>query len=362
MVEKTLYSNIISPPYSKELFNAISHDTGEDVASFISENIALEQDKSILYYPTKGIFKQNVDYTNIRSILDLRRVNYARDINTHFISINKLLPDGGIYVGCFESYINRKIKIINRLGKFFVGIIWTLDFIFNRIIPKVEITKWLYKLLTHNRYSVISLAETLGRTVYCGFEIIDYKIFNNLTYFSVIKTSEPRNDKDPSFGPLFKMRRVGKGGNIIGVYKLRTMHPYSEYLQNYIIKLNGYNEYGKVKNDFRITGWSKIVRKLYLDEVPQLINVIKGEMNLVGVRPLSLVSYNLLPEELKRERIKYKPGCIPPYIALKKKGLDGVLESERIYLREMEISAIRTNFKYFFLAIFNLLTFSISSN
>lgn len=362
MIEKTLNPEIITTNVQKELFNVISNDAGMDVATFISESIPLEEEQSIIYYPAKGQYNQDIDYPNLHSIIDLRKVNFARDINRHFISINKLLPDNGIYAGCFESYDNRKIKFTKKTGTFFLGLIWTLDLIFNRILPKLKFTRRLYNFLTNNRYHVISLAETLGRAIYCGFEVLDFKVINDITYFSVIKTSDPKNDEDPSYGPLFKMKRVGKGGKMIGVYKLRTMHPYSEYLQGYLINRNGYNEFGKIKNDFRVTEWSKIVRKLYLDELPQLINVFKGEMNLVGVRPLSLVSFNLLPEELKKERIKFKPGCIPPYIALRKKGLNGVLESEKIYLNEMKIHGLRTNIKYFILAILNLMCLRVSSN
>jgi len=72
---------------------------------------------------------------------------------------------------------------------------------------------------------------------------------------------------------------------MIGVYKFRTMHPYSEFLQDYMIRRNGYNKKGKPANDYRVTRWGSFMRKLWLDEVPQLINVFRGEMKLVGLRP-----------------------------------------------------------------------------
>ena len=73
------------------------------------------------------------------------------------------------------------------------------------------------------------------------------------------------------------MNRVGKKGKIIGVYKFRTMHPYSEFIHDYIIKTNGYNAKGKIKDDFRTSRWGKIMRKYWIDEIPQLYNVLKGE-------------------------------------------------------------------------------------
>ncbi|NJK98371.1 MAG: sugar transferase, partial [Bacteroidales bacterium] len=122
-----------------------------------------------------------------------------------------------------------------------------------------------------------------------------------------MKTCEPKMDSNPSYGPFFKMSRVGKGGKLIGVYKLRTMHPYSEYIQNFVVKLNGYDKAGKPRNDFRVTGWGKLFRKIWVDELPQLLNVLKGELGIVGVRPLSQFRFNQLPEDVQKERIKFKP-------------------------------------------------------
>ncbi len=362
MVEKILNPDRISLSVSNDLYKAFYHDAGKDVANFIAEIAPLRNQKKVLYYPEEGTYDQDIDYSNIRTIVDLRQVNRIKGINKHFISINKLLPDAGIFIGKFESYSNRRTRVENKFGKLLGRLVWIIDFFLNRVIPKLKLTNKLYQIITGDKYKVISLAETLGRSVSCGFEVIDFKNIGNFTYFAVIKTSEPKIDKQPSYGPFFKMRRIGKDGKMIGVYKLRTMHPYSEYIQNFVINLNGYNEYGKVKDDFRVTGWSRIVRKLYLDELPQLLNVFKGEMNLVGVRPLSMVGYNYLPEDLKKERIKYKPGCIPPYVALGKTGLNGVLEAERIYLEEMKNGPLKTNIKYFFKALLNLALLKISSN
>jgi lipopolysaccharide/colanic/teichoic acid biosynthesis glycosyltransferase len=128
-----------------------------------------------------------------------------------------------------------------------------------------------------------------------------------------------------------------------------------------VLKLNGYNSIGKPANDFRVTSWGKIIRKIWLDEIPQLLNVLKGDMNIVGVRPLSKVSFDLLPEDLKIKRIKYKPGCIPPNVSLCMKGLEGVINAERIYLDQMQHHQFLTPFKFFWMALFNIITHKVSS-
>ncbi len=157
------------------------------------------------------------------------------------------------------------------------------------------------------------------------------------------------------------MKRIGKNGETIFVYKLRTMHPYSEYLQDYVVKHFGYNEMGKPLNDFRVTKWGKVARRLWIDELPQLINVIKGEMKLVGVRPLSSFRFNELPLEVREKRIQHKPGCIPPYVSLNMPDSKKNIEAEIIYMEEKENARIITDIKYFFLAVYNILTNKIRS-
>ena len=134
------------------------------------------------------------------------------------------------------------------------------------------------------------------------------------------------------------------------------MHPYAEYLQDYVLKLNGYAETGKPKNDFRLTPWGRFLRRYWLDELPQIINVFKGEMKLVGARPVSERYLQDIPADLRELRLKFKPGCIPPYVALDRNGdVNSVLQAEREYLEEKSKHPYTTDTKYFFKAIFNII-------
>lgn len=85
---------------------------------------------------------------------------------------------------------------------------------------------------------------------------------------------------------LYKQRRVGLNGEEFMMYKFRSMHVGAETLQT---ELQAYNEMDgplfKMKNDPRITRVGRWLRKLSFDEFPQLINVVRGEMSLVGPRP-----------------------------------------------------------------------------
>jgi lipopolysaccharide/colanic/teichoic acid biosynthesis glycosyltransferase len=152
------------------------------------------------------------------------------------------------------------------------------------------------------------------------------------------------------------MPRLGRNGDMIGVYKFRTMHPYAEYLQDYVLKMNGYAESGKPKDDFRLTPWGKILRRYWLDELPQLLNVLKGELKIVGVRPISKRYFQDVPKDLQILRLRQKPGCIPPYVALNRHGnVTSVLQAEREYLTLAINHSIVTDFHYFFMALYNIL-------
>ena len=133
------------------------------------------------------------------------------------------------------------------------------------------------------------------------------------------------------------------------------MHPYSEYIHSYMLSKHGFGTSGKIKDDFRMTRWAKIFRKYWLDELPQILNVLKGDMKLVGLRPVSESYYEILPSELQKVRKQFKPGCIPPYVSLDMKStLDEVLKAEIKYMRSKKQKPFTTDFVYFFRAIFNI--------
>lgn len=107
---------------------------------------------------------------------------------------------------------------------------------------------------------------------------------------------------------IFKQKRVGLNGEEFEIYKFRSMVANAEELKE---KLAEENEMSgpmfKMKDDPRITKVGKFIRKTSIDELPQLINVVKGEMSLVGPRP-SLPKEVAKFEEWMNERLLVKPG------------------------------------------------------
>ena len=188
------------------------------------------------------------------------------------------------------------------------------------------------------------------------------ELIDGYLYFVARKVKEPAYDYNPTYGPLIKLRRYGKGGKIIGVYKMRTMHPYSEYLQAYVFEQNKLADGGKFKDDFRITTLGKFMRKVWIDELPMFLNVFKGEMKLVGVRPISKHYYGLFSDELKEKRIKYKPGLIPPFYADLPKTLEEIEDSELRYLESYSKNPASTQIKYFNKSMYNIFIKKARSN
>ena len=111
-------------------------------------------------------------------------------------------------------------------------------------------------------------------------------------------------------GPvLFRQQRAGLNGRPFTLYKFRTMVSNAEQIKH---ELSAMNEMTgpvfKVTNDPRVTKVGKVLRKYSLDEFPQLYNVLRGEMSLVGPRPLPLDEVRRFDDVAHRRRLSMKPG------------------------------------------------------
>ena len=113
-----------------------------------------------------------------------------------------------------------------------------------------------------------------------------------------------------SRGPVFfTQERLGINKRLFNVYKFRTMVLGAEEMLRDLEHLNEVEGAAfKIKNDPRITRVGRILRKTSIDELPQLLNVLKGDMSLVGPRPLPVRDYNGFGEDWHRRRFSVKPG------------------------------------------------------
>jgi exopolysaccharide biosynthesis polyprenyl glycosylphosphotransferase len=113
-----------------------------------------------------------------------------------------------------------------------------------------------------------------------------------------------------SAGPVFfAQKRVGLNKREFTMFKFRTMVPDAEAIQHKLTHLNEMSgPVFKIKNDPRITPLGRALRKASLDELPQLFNVLKGDMSLVGPRAMSVRDYQFFSEDWQRRRFSVPPG------------------------------------------------------
>ncbi|MEZ5173506.1 MAG: sugar transferase [Bacteroidia bacterium] len=337
------------------MLKEISYQIKSEPEAYFSEFVDLHDANTFVNYSLSDSELRSQG-ANFNSFVNFFLINNIRYINKYFQFANKNLQVNELFCGCLETFTAKqkkryfsKVPVVNNL-------LGTFDFIVHRVFPKISGIKTIYFSLTKGHSRLLSKAEVFGRLVCCGFEIVDYKEINEIIYFVARKTAEPYQDLKPSYGPIFKMERIGKNGKKIQVYKFRTMHPYSEYLHDFVLKNNGYSPSGKPAKDFRLTPWGMFLRRYWLDELPQLVNVLKGEMKLVGVRPVSERYFQDIPPDLQKLRMTQKPGCIPPYLALGlKSSVQDVQKAEREYLQEKLKRPYTTDFRYFYKALYHII-------
>jgi lipopolysaccharide/colanic/teichoic acid biosynthesis glycosyltransferase len=302
------------------------------------------------------------DQESKQFFVNLNRINDFRRINQYLIKANDILMSGGVFVCCGETIAQRRNRFCSAYTSYIGMLLYLIDFMLQRVLPKLPVLQGWYFALTKGKNRPLPETEILGRLYYCGFELIHKKEIDDIMYFILKKVKAPSDNPNPTYGPLIRLKRRGLNGKIIYVKKMRTMHPYSEYLQEYVYNTCNLQEGGKFSNDFRVTSWGKIFRKLWIDELPQFINFFKGELALVGVRALSEHYFSLYPPDVQELRIKVKPGLIPPFYADMPKSFEEIVESERRYvLRKLEKPFI-TDWKYFWKAFWNILVKRERSN
>jgi hypothetical protein len=296
-----------------------------------------------------GLTHNKYDY-----IINLHRLNDIRNLNSFMEAVNRKLDLKGYFFCCVETKDQRKSRLLNKYPPILNWIYYTFDFIIKRVLPKIKFTRKLYFFLTRGENAVITRAEALGRLTRAGFIIKQESFIGNKLCIEVRKSGDPIPMDGKMYGPLIALPRIGQDGKFIKVYKLRTMHPYSEFIQDYVYKLHDLQDGGKFKNDFRITSWGAVCRKIWLDELPMLINYARGDMKLVGVRPLSKHYFELYNKDVQERRIKYKPGLIPPFYADMPADLEQIQASEIKYLDSFDKYPLMTDFRYFWKSWWNI--------
>jgi exopolysaccharide biosynthesis polyprenyl glycosylphosphotransferase len=145
--------------------------------------------------------------------------------------------------------------------------------------------------------------------------------------------------EDPNGPIIFKQLRVGKDGKEFYMYKFRSMVTNAEELLDSLLHLNETTgAMFKMKEDPRVTKIGKFIRKTSIDELPQLWNVLKGDMSLVGPRPplpREVAQYT----EYDKQRLLVTPGCTGLWQVSGRNdlGFDEMVELDLKYIRERSL-------------------------
>ncbi|GIN09770.1 multidrug MFS transporter [Shouchella clausii] len=160
--------------------------------------------------------------------------------------------------------------------------------------------------------------------------------------------------EDPKGPIFFKQTRVGKDGKQFSMYKFRSMVSNAEDLLEDLLDNNEVSGLMfKMKDDPRVTKVGKFIRKTSIDELPQLLNVLKGDMSLVGPRPP-------LPREVAeystyhKQRLLVKPGCTGVWQVSARNGV-GFEEMVEMDLDYISSRNLFTDLKLIFFTIFVML-------
>lgn len=363
LAEKTDSMQLPEPAFSEQypvftLLNykdQIQEETSEATYNFIREHVDELNNRTLVLSTTTQFNIKAVPSNVSNVVVNLKPINDIKRINKFFETVNNKLPVGGLFIDCVVTNEIRKSRILRIYPWGINYIFYFFYFAFKRVLPKLPVLKKVYFFLTNGYERAISKAEALGRLYSCGFEVVTKEQINDKLYFVARKIAEPVFDMNPTYGPVVSLKRMGKKGKIIHVYKFRTMHPYSEYIQEYVFTKNQLQSGGKLKDDFRISTTGRIMRKFWLDELPMLLNLVLGDLKLVGVRPLSFHYFSLYTPELQKKRLKYRPGLIPPFYADMPETLEEIMDSEMRYLNAYEKHPFLTDFRYFWQALYNII-------
>ncbi|HUF09766.1 MAG TPA: sugar transferase [Rhodothermales bacterium] len=283
------------------------------------------------------------------------RLNNVKHLNRYLAGIQTRLVVGGLFRGNVETSEQRRRRLLNKYPVWYSWLYYPLDFVFKRAFPKLKLTRWLYQALTKGRNRVFSETEVLGRLIYCGFDVVTVRERDNLLHFTARKRGEAPKSEELDRGIILKLERIGRYGLPIIVYKFRTMHPYAPYLQEFVYERNKLDSNGKFRSDFRITAWGRWLRRTWIDELPMIVNFAKGDLKLVGVRPLTPHYLGLYPPHILALRLQAKPGLIPPYYADMPANFDEIVASEARYLEAYNRSPLKTDLAYLGRVLINII-------
>lgn len=343
----------------KEILDITSHLSPKEWLKWLSVNKDLRPIMAVI--PLSTLTPEALNYRlndkHPKIVFFTRPMHTLQKLNECLYMANEML-DYGSYLCCHSMTALLKRKMIETTYPWGVRqVVAGSQYLWHRVCPKLRFTRKLYFALTDGKNRTFSRVEILGRLYRAGFEVVDEQFRQGEFFVTARKIKSPVQDTEPTGSPIIHLQRKGKNGKDIVVHKFRTMFTYSEYIQSYIYQYQHLEIGGKFKDDYRVTAWGRFLRKVWLDELPMVWNLLRGDIKLVGVRPLSKQYFNLYSTEMQELRSRTKPGLLPPfyYERTSPKTLEEVQESERRYLVAYLEHPFKTDWRYFWGIVGNIL-------
>ncbi len=249
------------------------------------------------------IVNHEVSETKLNGIQVLGKLEDMKKINSQFSIDEIIIAIDGI------NY-ERLLEILDVCNSLKVTVKLTSE-LFDIVTKKVSTEKYAgIPVLGVSPHYSNNLTLKIKRLADVVFSAIGLILLSPI--FLIVSILVKLSSKGPVF---FKQVRIGKNGKPFQFYKFRSMRieedgeeERKKQMIEFIKNNNANGSDTKIVNDSRITWIGKIIRKLSIDELPQLINVIKGEMSLVGPRPSLPYEYDNFDTWQKR-RVNVLPGC-----------------------------------------------------
>lgn len=343
------------------LLNKITSELDKPFLDFIENNLSdihgVTGDISVLDdIPMKD---HQPAHDAVSLLIGRARINDVLRLNHFMQYCTERIRMGGYFVIRYLEYENIKKKLKDRYRGPFYWAAFIFHFLWYRAIPKIP---WLEKLyftsplswldtihlsFVKKRNRALSKAEVWGRLSFYGMNVLVESEGGNDRFIIAQRVALPVQNKIPSFYFIASLEKVGLDGKSIHTHKIRTMYPFSEFIQKRIFDDHGLATTGKFANDFRLTDYGRIMRKYWLDELPQVFDWLRGDIKLVGMRATSRHFLSLYPQELYDLYIQIKPGLIPPIFDENTSGFDQIVQIELTYLKSYWEQPFWTDVRYF---------------
>lgn len=282
----------------------------------------------------------------VRLLVSRVRLNDVRRLNRFFLFCAQRITMGSYFVGRYIPLENDANELKRRYSGLFYRMAFLLHFIWYRAFPKIPWLNALYFSFTKGRNRVLSKVEIWGRLSYCGMRVIVESEGDGERYLIAQRVAIPVQNRKPTYYPIVSLEKVGLDGEVFHTHKIRTMFPFSEFLQKRVFEDHGLASTGKFMNDFRLTEYGNFLRKYWLDELPGIFDWLRGDIKSVGIRATSRHYLSLYPRNFYDLYIQIKPGLVPPIFDESTNGFDQIVNVELAYLQRYWEHPFQTDVRY----------------